>query len=86
MHRFTIVPTDPSHQPIEITALDAAAVLPIIDRLGCGEVHVHRNSAYVFSAQPNGNGFWSIFQRKDSAEIPAGSGLPFLPPPTSRWD
>lgn len=69
MHRFTIVPIDQSHQSVEVIASDAAAVLPVIDRLHCGEVNVLRNNDYVFSAETNANGFWSIFRRLDAIVV-----------------
>ncbi|WP_395331763.1 hypothetical protein WBP06_03135 [Novosphingobium sp. BL-8H] len=74
MHRFTIVPVDTSYQLVEIIALDAGAVLPLIERLGCGEVHVHRDRTYIFSAQPNGTGLWSIFRQTDAVAMPAPAG------------
>lgn len=66
MQRFTIVPADRSHSPIDVLAINVSAVLPLIDRLECGTASVLRDGIYVFSAEPDPSGFWSIFQQGES--------------------
>lgn len=81
MQRFTIVPVDKSHSPIEVLALDAGLVLPIIDRLHCGPVNVLRNKIFAFSAEPDSTGFWSIFSRPAESRISVAQRLMPRPSP-----
>lgn len=62
MHRFTIVPADQRRSSIDVLSVNVSAVLPLIDHLGCGTASVLRDGIYVFSAEPDPSGFWSIFQ------------------------
>jgi hypothetical protein len=63
MPRFKILPTDQSYSSAQITALDAGAVLGIVDRLDCKEADVLQDEVYSFSVRLGSNGIWSIFQR-----------------------
>jgi hypothetical protein len=67
MPRFKILPTDQSYSSAQITALDAGAVLGIVDRLDCKEADVLQDDVYSFSVRLGSNGIWSIFQRADHA-------------------
>lgn len=72
MPRFTILPCDPSYASTEVTAIDASAVLNMVDRLHCGEADVLQDGAYSFSVRLSANGLWSIFQRDhEHGAIPA---------------
>lgn len=69
MPRFKILPTERSCCPADITAIDASAVLPILNRLGCTDADVLADNVYSFSVRLDAPGFWTIFQRDHRPEL-----------------
>jgi hypothetical protein len=63
MRRFEIRPINPQFVPVEIIAHDAATVLHLVHRMGCGEADIARDGAYAFSVRLEGDGYWCISQR-----------------------
>jgi hypothetical protein len=62
---FTIKPTDRSRPPVQVDAVDGAAVLHRICRQHCHEAEVYRDKEYVFSVRLGENGVWTVFQRQE---------------------
>lgn len=86
MRRFQIKPADRKFPPVEIIAHDAAAVLNLVHRLGCGEADIERDGAYAFSVRLEGGSYWCISQRRPIARpvqaghIASAFGRPGLAP------
>lgn len=63
MPLFKIIPTDPDSSAIAIDAIDAGAVLNIVQKLDCAEADVFEDGVYRLSVRLRPNGPWCIFQR-----------------------
>lgn len=77
MPQFLIVPSDQKFSSAQITSLDAASALHVVDRLACDEADVMEDGAYIFSVRKTGaSGFWTIFQRDSEDDGPDAPGRP----------
>jgi len=66
MPRYTVTPIDDSCTSAELISQDAAAVLPMVARLDCGEADVLEDGNYAFSLQLGASGLWQIYQRNEA--------------------
>lgn len=67
MPRFSILPADERHQPVDVDGIDGASALNATARLSCREAHVLVEGIYRFSIRKWGveGIFWEIFQREN---------------------
>jgi hypothetical protein len=64
MPTYKIIPSDGSRLA-GVTAMSAAAVLHLVQRLDCKQADVLRNARYSFSARLLSIGVWCIYQRDE---------------------
>jgi hypothetical protein len=79
MRRFKIRPINPDIAAVEIIAHDAATVLHLIHRMGCGEADIDRDGTYAFSARLEGDGYWCISQGSPVTPLVAAATVPVSP-------
>lgn len=66
MPRYTISPTSPAMEAIELDADDSYVILPAVSKLGCQSAKVFKDGMYQFDVSLSDSGVWSV-RKSDQA-------------------